>query len=103
MDAQSFSNIMLNGAQSNHVMLQAAAAGARHGRGTTATDACRTGPAKHDACGAPGAGIVENPPLARSLYRTVEIGRMIPPDLFRAVAEVLAFVFRQRAMREINH
>ncbi|MBS1809333.1 MAG: flagellar biosynthesis protein FlhB [Acidobacteria bacterium] len=44
--------------------------------------------------------IVENPPLARALYRTVEIGRLIPPDLFRAVAEVLAYVFRQRAMRE---
>jgi flagellar biosynthesis protein FlhB len=44
--------------------------------------------------------IVENPPLARSLYRTVEIGRMIPPDLFRAVAEVLAYVFRERALRE---
>ena len=43
--------------------------------------------------------IVENPPLARSLYRTVEIGRTIPPDLFRAVAEVLAYVFRQRALR----
>lgn len=44
--------------------------------------------------------IVENPPLARSLYRTVEIGRTIPPDLFRAVAEVLAYVFRQRALGE---
>jgi flagellar biosynthesis protein FlhB len=41
--------------------------------------------------------IIENPPLARSLYRTVEIGKMIPPELFRAVAEVLAYVFRQRA------
>ncbi len=41
--------------------------------------------------------IIENPPLARSLYRTVEIGRAIPPDLFRAVAEVLAYVFRHRA------
>lgn len=47
--------------------------------------------------------IVENPPLARTLYRTVEIGRAIPPDLFRAVAEILAYVFRQRALREINH
>jgi flagellar biosynthetic protein FlhB len=39
--------------------------------------------------------VVENPPLARSLYRTVETGRAIPPELFRAVAEVLAYVFRQ--------
>ncbi len=41
--------------------------------------------------------IVENPPLARSLYRTVEIGRAIPAELFRAVAELLAYVYRQRA------
>jgi flagellar biosynthetic protein FlhB len=41
--------------------------------------------------------IVENPPLARSLYRTVEIGRAIPVELFRAVAELLAYVYRQRA------
>lgn len=40
--------------------------------------------------------IVENPPLARTLYRTVETGRTIPPDLFRAVAELLAYVYRQR-------
>jgi flagellar biosynthesis protein FlhB len=41
--------------------------------------------------------IVENPPLARSLYGQVEAGRMIPVELFRAVAELLAYVYRQRA------
>ncbi len=40
--------------------------------------------------------IVENPPLARSLYRTVEIGRAIPAELFRTVAELLAYVYRLR-------
>jgi flagellar biosynthetic protein FlhB len=40
--------------------------------------------------------IVENPPLARALYRDVEAGQSIPPELFRAVAEVLAYVYRQR-------
>jgi flagellar biosynthesis protein FlhB len=40
--------------------------------------------------------IVENPPLARSLYKSVEMGQMIPADLFRAVAELLAHVYRQR-------
>ena len=40
--------------------------------------------------------IVENPPLARALYKSVEAGRTIPPELFRAVAEVLAYVYRQR-------
>ena len=42
--------------------------------------------------------IVENPPLARSLYRTVETGRVIPAELFRAVAELLAWVARQRGV-----
>jgi len=37
--------------------------------------------------------IVENKPLARTMYYTVEIGEEIPPDLYQAVAEVLAFVF----------
>lgn len=43
-----------------------------------------------------GVPIVENPPLARALYRTTEIGSSIPPELYRGVAEVLAFVFRLR-------
>jgi flagellar biosynthetic protein FlhB len=38
--------------------------------------------------------ITENPPLARELYRAVAIGRPIPPALYQAVAEVLAFVWR---------
>jgi len=40
--------------------------------------------------------IVENPPLARMLYRDVEAGQAIPPELFRAVAEILAYVYRKR-------
>jgi flagellar biosynthesis protein FlhB len=42
-------------------------------------------------CGVP---VIENPPVAQALYRGVEIGRGIPADLYAAVAEVLAFVFR---------
>jgi flagellar biosynthetic protein FlhB len=38
--------------------------------------------------------IVENPPLARSLYRHVEVGHEIPVDFYRAVAEVLAYIYR---------
>ena len=38
--------------------------------------------------------IVENPPLARVLYRTAKLGREIPESLFEAVAEVLAYVVR---------
>jgi len=37
--------------------------------------------------------IVENPPLARALYRMVEIDNPIPPQLYLAVAEVLAYVY----------
>ena len=37
--------------------------------------------------------IVENKPLARNLYDTVEVGQAIPPELFQAVAEILAFVY----------
>jgi flagellar biosynthetic protein FlhB len=41
-----------------------------------------------------GVPIVENPPLARSLYRAAEVGQEIPASLYRAVAEVLAYVYR---------
>ncbi len=37
--------------------------------------------------------IVENPPLARALYRLVDIDDPIPPQLYLAVAEVLAYVY----------
>ncbi len=37
--------------------------------------------------------IVENKPLARIIFDTVEIGQAIPPELYQAVAEVLAFVY----------
>ena len=38
--------------------------------------------------------LVPNPPLARALYKQCEIGDPVPHDLFRAVAEVLAYVYR---------
>ena len=37
--------------------------------------------------------IVENKPLARMLYYNVEIGEQVPPELYQAVAEVLAMVY----------
>ena len=42
---------------------------------------------------------VENKPLAQTLYKTVEIGSEIPPALYKAVAEVLAYVYRLRAKK----
>lgn len=41
-----------------------------------------------------GVTIVENKALARALFAAVEIGQMVPPDLYKAVAEVLAYVYR---------
>lgn len=43
-----------------------------------------------------GVPVLENPPLARALYKLTPVGREIPPELYVAVAEVLAFVFRLR-------
>ena len=37
--------------------------------------------------------IVENKPLARMLFANVEVGEMVPPELYKAVAEVLAYVY----------
>ena len=37
--------------------------------------------------------IVENKPLARMLYANVDVGGLVPPELYQAVAEVLAFVY----------
>lgn len=47
--------------------------------------------------------IIENKPLARTLYASVEPGEMIPPDLFIAVAEVLAFVYKKNKGRGKQH
>lgn len=40
--------------------------------------------------------LIENPPLARGLHKAVEIGQEIPPDLYKAVAEILAYIFKLR-------
>jgi flagellar biosynthesis protein FlhB len=41
--------------------------------------------------------VLENPPLAQALYKSVEVGQSIPAKLYTAVAEVLAFVYRAQA------
>ena len=38
--------------------------------------------------------IIENPPLARALYDAVEVGRAISPQFYKAIAEILAYVYR---------
>ncbi|MFY9143517.1 flagellar biosynthesis protein FlhB [Sulfuricurvum sp.] len=49
-----------------------------------------------------GVHIVQNPPLARSLYAEVDIDRPIPDMLFAAVAEVLAYVYKMGKKRKDN-
>lgn len=48
-----------------------------------------------------GVPMVENKPLARALYPVIEVEAMIPPDLFVAVAEVLAYVFAKNKGRRL--
>ncbi len=49
-----------------------------------------------------GVPIIENPPLARSLYRTVEVGQAIPVEIYAAVAAILAYLYRQRVEAELR-
>ncbi|MEW6517328.1 MAG: flagellar biosynthesis protein FlhB [candidate division FCPU426 bacterium] len=43
--------------------------------------------------------VVENKVLTRALFKSVEVGREIPPSLYRAVAELLAMIYRLRSAR----
>ena len=43
-----------------------------------------------------GIPVMERKPLARSLYRTVQVGRFVPSELYEAVAVVLAIAYRRR-------
>lgn len=49
-----------------------------------------------------GVPVVENRPLARALIASVRLGMTIPAELYLAVAEVLAFVMRQRAQQNMR-
>jgi len=44
--------------------------------------------------------IIENKPVAQLLYKTVDVDQAIPEDLYRAVAEILAYVYglKERAV-----
>lgn len=45
--------------------------------------------------------LVEDKPLARLLYKTVDIGQYIPAELYRAVAEILAYVYRLKGIKMV--
>ncbi|OGC08037.1 flagellar biosynthesis protein FlhB [candidate division WOR-1 bacterium RIFOXYD2_FULL_36_8] len=44
--------------------------------------------------------VVENEPLARSIYRTTKVGQEIPRELYQAVAEVLAYIYKKKKDKE---
>ncbi len=46
-----------------------------------------------------GIPIVENKPLARSLYKHVKVGQLIPRSLYQAVAEILAYVYKLKGKK----
>jgi flagellar biosynthetic protein FlhB len=46
-----------------------------------------------------GVSVIADPPLARALHASVEVGTQIPEELFGAVAQVLAFVYRTAGRR----
>ena len=46
--------------------------------------------------------IYPDEPLARSIYRTTPVGQEVPPDLYQAVAEVLAFVYKRKKEAEVR-
>ena len=45
--------------------------------------------------------VIENVPLARALYAETELNQFIPPSLYEAVAEVLVYIFKLNASRQI--
>jgi flagellar biosynthetic protein FlhB len=49
-----------------------------------------------------GVPLIENPPLAQALYQSVEVGQHIPPHLYRAVAEILAYIYRLMGARAVS-
>jgi len=42
--------------------------------------------------------LVENKPLAQTMFKATEIGDLIPAELYRAVAEILAYVYRLKGL-----
>jgi len=44
--------------------------------------------------------IVENPPLAQALYKSVEVGQEIPVNFYRAIAEILAYIYKLRGRKK---
>ena len=52
-----------------------------------------------EIAGENGVAIYQEPPVARALYFQVEIGDTVPEELYKAVAEILAFIYRTKKKR----
>jgi flagellar biosynthetic protein FlhB len=46
-----------------------------------------------------GIPVIENPPLARGLFAAVEIDQEVTPEFYKAVAEVISYIFRLKRRR----
>lgn len=49
-----------------------------------------------------GIPVVQRPPLARALYTSVEVGQEVPPAFYRAIAELLAYVYQLSGRAVVN-
>ena len=47
--------------------------------------------------------VIENKPLARTMYKTLKIGQMIPKELYSAVAEILSYVYKLKKKKVPDH
>ncbi len=47
--------------------------------------------------------VIENPPVARALFRMVEVNASIPPELYKAVAEILIFVYNLKNTKKSSN
>jgi flagellar biosynthetic protein FlhB len=45
--------------------------------------------------------IVQNPPLARALYETTDLDEQVPEEHFKAVAEVIAYVYKLKGKNRL--
>ena len=46
--------------------------------------------------------VIDNAPVARALFRMVDINQQIPPELYKAVAEILLFVYGLKSKNNMN-
>jgi flagellar biosynthesis protein FlhB len=48
-----------------------------------------------------GVPVIENPPIARAIFRLVDVNKEIPPELYKAIAEILLFVYNLRKNKKV--